>query len=109
MVDPPTRTIKIRALMNNPGSKLRGDMYVKGNLTLSKRTALTIPSTALIRLNDTTFAFKRINADIFKKIPVEVGKEQDGVALVLKGIDAGAEVVSEGGLLLDAALTSSEK
>ncbi len=107
VVDPASRTIKIRALMSNPGGKLRGDMYVRGHLTLSKRLALTVPSKALLRLNDATFIFRRVSGNIFKKVPVEVGKEQDGVALIVSGIEAGNEVVAEGGLLLDAALSSA--
>jgi hypothetical protein len=68
-----------------------------------------VPAAAIVRLRDTDFCFKRMQGDIFKKVPIEVGKEQNGLALILKGLDAGTEVVSEGGLLLDAALNTEKK
>jgi multidrug efflux pump subunit AcrA (membrane-fusion protein) len=109
VVDPTTRTIKIRALMDNPGSQLRADMYVKGSLTLSRRNGLIVPGSALVRLRDSNFCFMKVGSDVFKKVSLEIAKEQNGIALVTKGVEAGNEVVSEGGLLLDAALSTAEK
>jgi RND family efflux transporter MFP subunit len=67
-MDPNSRTIKIRVLMDNPGSQLRADMYVQGNIILSRRVAIIAPKSALIRLQDTNFVFKRLPGNIFKKV-----------------------------------------
>jgi RND family efflux transporter MFP subunit len=106
-MDPTSRTIKIRALMDNPGSQLRADEYVQGNIILSTRVALIAPKSALVRLQDTTFVFKRFPGNIFKKVLVKTnGESQDSVA-VSEGLDDGDEIVSQGGLLLDAALNGA--
>jgi RND family efflux transporter MFP subunit len=106
-MDPNSRTIKIRVLMDNPGEQLRADMYVQGNIILSRRTAIIAPKSALVRLQDTTFAFKRLPGNIFKKVLIETNGESTDSVAVTKGLDDGDEVVSQGGLLLDAALNGS--
>lgn len=108
MIDPNTRTIKIRALMDNPGSQLRADMYVKGNLIISTKMALLAPKTALIRLRDSLFCFIRQPNNIFKRVIVKVGSESGEKAEITDGLKNGDEVVTEGALLLDAALASEE-
>lgn len=105
VVDPNTRTIKIRALMDNPGSQLRADMYVKGNLILSRRTALVAPKSALVRLRDVVFCFKRMPGNIFQRVPLTIEAESSDSVAVSEGLKDGDEVVTEGALLLDAALT----
>lgn len=108
-MDPNTRTIKIRALMENPGEQLRADMYVQGNIILSTRTALIAPKNALVRLRDTVFTFKRLPGNIFKKVFVAVDGESTSGISVAKGLDEGDDVVSVGSLLLDASLAGAEK
>ena len=103
-MDPNTRTIKIRALMENPGSQLRADMYVQGFVILSRRTAVIAPKNSLVRLDDTTFAFKRLPGNLFKKVSVATDGETTTTVSVTSGLSDGDEVVTEGGLLLDAAL-----
>jgi Cu(I)/Ag(I) efflux system membrane fusion protein len=106
-MDPTSRTIKIRALMDNPGSQLRADMYVQGNVIISRRTAIIAPKSALVRLQDTTFAFKRLPGNIFKKVSITTDGESLDSVSVKQGLDDGDDVVSQGGLLLDAALNGA--
>jgi RND family efflux transporter MFP subunit len=106
-MDPNSRTIKIRALMDNPGSQLRADMYVQGNVIISRRTAVIAPKSALVRLLDTTFVFKRLPGNVFKKVTITTDGESADSVSVKQGLDDGDEVVSQGGLLLDAALTGA--
>ncbi len=108
VIDATARTIKIRVLMRNPDHLLLPDMYVNGNIVLSRHASLQIPRKALIRLRDQTFCFKRDGGSEFRRVPIEVGGEQDGVVAVLKGLAAGDEVVSEGALLLDQSLNSAD-
>jgi len=106
-MDPNSRTIKIRVLMDNPGSQLRADMYVQGNIILSRRTAIIAPKSSLVRLENTTFAFKRTPGNIFKKVLITTDGESLDTVSVTKGLDENDEVVSQGGLLLDAALNGA--
>lgn len=106
-VDPNSRTIKIRALIENPGSQLRADMYVQGNIIISTRTALVAPKNTLVRLQDKTFCFKRLPGNVFKKVLVTYDGESTDSISVTQGMEDGDEVVSEGGLLLDGALNGA--
>ena len=108
-MDPSSRTIKIRALMDNPGTQLRADMYVQGNIILSKRVAVIAPKSALVRLLDTTFAFKRLPGNVFKKTTIKTNGESFDLVAVSEGLVEGEEVVSQGGLLLDATLNGATK
>jgi multidrug efflux pump subunit AcrA (membrane-fusion protein) len=104
-IDPNTRTIKIRALMANPGNFLRADMYVQGSIVIQNRVGIIAPKNALVRLHDSVFAFKRLPGNVFQRVGVETDGESTNSVSVSKGLGEGDEVVSEGGLLLDAALS----
>ena len=106
VVDPTSRTIKVRALVENPGNQLRADMYVQGDIILSTRTALVAPKSALVNLRDITFCFKRLPGNIFKRVSVRIDGESGANVAVAQGLDDGDMVVSEGALLLDAALNT---
>ena len=106
-MDPSSRTIKIRALIENPGKELRADMYVQGNVIISRRTAVIAPKNALVRLEDKVFAFKRLPGNIFKKVEVVTDGDSGDLVSVSQGLSDGDTVVSEGGLLLDAALNGA--
>ncbi len=118
MVDPVSRSIKIRALVENPNGTLKADMYVQGSVTLSERKALLVPTQAIVRTPGGDVIFKRIsksspetnvNSIDFVRVPVQLGNEQDGMTAIAKGLEDGDEVVSDGSWLLDNALNSSEK
>jgi len=114
VVDPATRTIKIRALMDNSDNILRADMYVQGNLTLKRRKALLVPTQAIVRSQNDDIIFKKLNplssiergfqgAQV-KLTKVLVGQQGQGLTEIKEGIKDGDEVVSDGALLLYGAL-----
>ena len=107
VIDPTSRTIKIRALMDNPGNQLRGDMYVQGSVILSTKKALIAPKSALITLRGKIFCFKRQPGNTFKRVDVVADSPNGPLVSVTQGLQDGDEVVSEGGLLLDAGLNGA--
>ncbi len=115
-VDPTARTVKIRVLMDNPKLALRTDMYVQGGVVLSKKKAILVPSSSLLRDADANFIFKiksqemkdkKVAAMVIDKIKVEIGKEASGKTVIISGLSDGDEVVSDGALLLNAALANA--
>jgi Cu(I)/Ag(I) efflux system membrane fusion protein len=106
VIDPSSRTIKIRALIENPHSQLRADMYVQGSVVLRKQVALLASKNILVRAKNSIFCFKRMAGNVFKKIVVNVAAENSDTIAVSDGLSEGDEVVTEGGLLLDGALNS---
>jgi membrane fusion protein, copper/silver efflux system len=129
LVDPNTRSIKIRAAMENPNKALKMDEYVQGNVVLENKTELVVPTEAIVRTPEGPVIFKHIghipndvsldNLDAkklenfvdsmdFKKVAVRVGNEQNGMTAIVTGVNAGDEIVSDGGWLLDAALNANQ-
>lgn len=116
IVDPNSRTIKIRALMNNANLNLRGDMYVQGHLILEDRTATMIPAQAVLHDLDANYVFKILEPKMVeghsigieaRKMKVSILGERQGLVAIAEGIQAGEKVVSDGALLLNAALNNS--
>lgn len=108
VVDPTSRTVKIRALMENPNGQLRADMYVKGHIVLSQRRAVVAPKSALLRMGDTSYCFKRLPGNVFKKVIVTTSAESSTSVAIASGLVDGDEIVIEGELLLDAAVNGVE-
>jgi membrane fusion protein, copper/silver efflux system len=116
VVDPTVRTIKLRALMDNPSLSLRADMYVQGSLILSNKQSLLVPSSAVLHQQDSDYIFKVVlglNQEKtagglqVEKTKVTLGPERKGLTAVLSGLQAGDGVISDGALLLEAALNSA--
>ncbi len=118
LVDPNTRSIKIRALMNNPNHALKADEYVQGNVILEDKTALVVPTVSIVQTPTGPVVFKKINSATsemtvssidFKKIAVKIGSEQGGHTAIIGGeLNKEDVVVSDGSWLLDASLNSAQ-
>lgn len=101
VIDPNAHTIKVRALINNPDRILRSNMVAEGDIVLSRKTALVVPSSAVMNLHDNWYCFKKIGERRFQEVPVEIGQEYDDFATVLQGLTKGDAVVSGGNLVMD--------
>ncbi len=95
-----TRSVSVRATLNNPDSQLRPGMFARVTvLEPQAREVLTIPSTAVSFNTYGDFAI-RINASdnglISESVQIETGEVRDGRVEVISGLNEGDQVVAAG-------------
>ncbi len=102
-VDPNTHAVRIRTSIPNTQGRLKSDMLVRGMLAIDVVAGRTvIPRTALVVDGGHSYVFIRnhAHADRFERRLIEVAQEKDDHVVVARGLKAGEDVVSVGGLLL---------
>jgi cobalt-zinc-cadmium efflux system membrane fusion protein len=101
-LDPNTRTLQVRIVVDNPGEKLKKDMYCTVTVTAGTMTnVLAVPDSSILRDdNNQPFVYVAVGANQFGRRDVDVGQSQDGQTQILKGISIGERVVGAGSLFL---------
>lgn len=101
-LDPNTRTLQARIVVDNPGEKLKRDMYCTVNVTAgSLANVFAVPNSAILRDdNNEPFVYLATASNQFGRRDVKVGVSQDGVTQILSGISTGDRVVGDGSLFL---------
>lgn len=102
-VDPLTRTLKVRVVLENPGLQLKPDMFATVRLLRSTTRGILIPSASVIREGTAAYVFTASGANQFQRRDVVLGRTEDDNVQVTSGLSPGAVIVSEGALLLRAA------
>jgi cobalt-zinc-cadmium efflux system membrane fusion protein len=101
-VDPNTRTLQARIVTENPGEKLKNQMYVTAIVvagTIPK--AITVPVASVLRNTENQpFVYVQTGATQFSRRMVEIGETQEGRIQILSGLSAGEKVVADGSLFL---------
>lgn len=103
-VNSETRTIKVNAELENAGSRLRPEMFGTVHYADTLVPTPWVPSGAVVRINDKDYVFVEQSPGRFLSAPVEFGKPYGGGFSVIKGLNAGDRVVTEGSVYLKAAL-----
>ncbi len=101
MVNPDTRTVTVRMELPNPQRNLKPHMLA--NLLIRKQGVqqLTLPDSAVLRVNDSDHVFLEIAPDEFQLKPVKLGMRYGNVRRILEGLKQGDKVVVEGGFHLN--------
>lgn len=103
-LDPNTRTLQARIVTENPGKKLKKDMYVTASVNAgSVANALTVPDAAV--LHDTEnqpFVYVQSSAkqNEFARRVVQLGDSHGGRTQITDGLKEGERVVGDGSLFL---------
>lgn len=98
-VDPITRSIPIRASINNQKLKLRPGMLMQIELQKNVLQTLVLPEQSLVPVEDKQFVFVVVDDAVVRK-EVTVGRRKPGFVQILSGLNAGDKVVVEGTLRL---------
>jgi cobalt-zinc-cadmium efflux system membrane fusion protein len=123
-LDPQTRTVKARGLVENPDGLLRAEMYVSvdvadgeetpgalapANLSIRERplpsrtsARVEIPVSAVFSKENQRYVFVEKSPGEYQRQTIEAGGEHDGKIRVTSGIEPGQRIVTEGSLLLQA-------
>jgi cobalt-zinc-cadmium efflux system membrane fusion protein len=101
-LDPNTRTLQARIIVDNPGEKLKRDMYCTVTVSAgSILKAIAVPDSSILRDdNNQPFVYVAIGANQFGRRDVEIGQSENGQTHILKGISVGERVVGDGSLFL---------
>jgi cobalt-zinc-cadmium efflux system membrane fusion protein len=101
-LDPNTRTLQARIVVDNPGEKLKRDMYCTVTVTAGTITnAIAVPDSAVLRDdNNQPFVYLASGANQFGRRDVEIGQSLEGKTQILRGLSAGERVVGDGSLFL---------
>jgi membrane fusion protein, heavy metal efflux system len=101
-LDPNTRTLQARIVVDNPGEKLKRDMYCTVIVTAgSIANAIAVPDASILRDdNNQPFVYLAMNANQFGRRDVEIGQSLNGQTQILKGLSPGEKVAGDGSLFL---------
>ena len=101
-LDPTTRTLQARIVTNNPGKKLKKDMYVTASVQAGAiRDALTIPDAAVLRdTENQPFVYVQSGSNQFARRLVKIADSQGGRTQVTDGLKESERVVADGSLFL---------
>jgi cobalt-zinc-cadmium efflux system membrane fusion protein len=96
VLDPNTRSAKVRIVLRNSDGALRPGMFAVATFRSRKRTdRVVVPSTAIMRLHDKDWVFRKEGDKRFRKIAVEAdGLAPDGMQEIRDGLKPGDEVVT---------------
>ena len=95
-VNPVTRAVLVRALVDNAELLLRPGMLMTVRLTTASREALTVPETALLQRGRQTFVYILGEDQRATMTAIDMGVRREGWIEVLAGVAADAQVITEG-------------
>ncbi len=104
-IDPVTRSIKVRALLQNDERLLKPGLLMSVEILKNPRNALVVPEEALVPEADKTYVYTVIrNDDALRAVKkqVTIGSRRPGEVEILSGIEAGERVVTHGAMKLRA-------
>ena len=103
-----TRTLTLRAVLNNQDDLFKPGMFVKGEvegIIERNKTQLSIPSTAIMWTGERSVVYLKTdpNEPIFEMQEVTLGNQVGENYQVLEGLNNGDEIVTNGTFTIDAA------
>lgn len=101
-LDPNTRTLQARIVVDNPGERLKRDMYCTVTVTAGVlKNVLVLPNAAVLRdENNEPFVYVLTGDNQFARRDVALGEKQNDQMQIVKGIASGDKVVGNGSLFL---------
>ncbi|WP_027066240.1 efflux RND transporter periplasmic adaptor subunit [Maribacter sp. Hel_I_7] len=103
-----TRTVMVRAVLNNSEDLLKPGMFVEGRIDMSSERSdevINVPSTAVMWTGERSVVYVKTNPNepIFEMREVTLGNTNGESFTILSGLESGDEIVTNGTFTVDAA------
>ncbi|WP_299217602.1 efflux RND transporter periplasmic adaptor subunit [uncultured Aquimarina sp.] len=103
-----TRTIVVRAVLNNKKDKFKPGMFVEGKIEgiqPGSKSTVTVPATAVMWTGERSVVYLKTkpNEPVFEMKEVLLGNANGDTYTILEGLENGDEVVTNGTFTVDAA------
>ena len=101
-LDPKTRTLKVRLRFDNPGERLKPNMYANVKIFGgAKEDTIVIPLEGLIRTGRDERVIIDLGEGKFEARDVKAGIESGNYVEILEGVNDGDKIVTSGQFLID--------
>lgn len=100
-LDRETRTARVRFELDNPGGKLKPDMYVNVALTVPLGERLIVPKDAVLESGTRQIIFVRQGGGKLAWREVKIGARAGDRVEILDGLSEGEEIVTSANFLID--------
>jgi membrane fusion protein, multidrug efflux system len=95
-VDPVTRAVMVRGLLENSGGRLRPGMLMTVELLVGEEQAMVLPEQALIQKGPGSFIYVVDGESQVNLQPVTIARRVEGGVIIAEGLASGASVVVRG-------------
>jgi cobalt-zinc-cadmium efflux system membrane fusion protein len=99
-VDPTTRTIKVRAALDNRDRRLKADMFITAEIDADGETEVQVPAKSVFFQGEKHYVFVASEGGRFTRREVRTGDVRQNRIEILDGLREGERVVTEGTLML---------
>ncbi|HEY9323169.1 MAG TPA: efflux RND transporter periplasmic adaptor subunit [Candidatus Methylopumilus sp.] len=101
IVDPQTRTVMVRAELDNLGLIFKPDMLTSMYIRSKKTSKLAIPVSSVVRENDRKYVLVQNTPKTFRLREVELGSRDGNLFSIISGLSEGETVVTDGAFHLN--------
>lgn len=102
IVDPQTRTVKVRVELSNADGKLKPEMFGNIQFAAQMEQRPVIPASAVFSRDGQTLVWRETARGTFDSVAVTTGASIGDRVAILSGLNAGDRVVTDGVMLLTA-------
>jgi cobalt-zinc-cadmium efflux system membrane fusion protein len=99
-IDPATRTIKIRGVVDNRDRRLKAEMLATARIERTLGSGVLVPAQSVSLRGNEHWVMLQVQPGVFEPREVAVGYQGPKEVLVTKGLEAGDKVVSDNMLLV---------
>jgi len=105
VVDPATRTVQIRCAVDNPGHRLKPEMFATIDVQSVGKKFIAVPGRAVLADGEKYQVVVASEGNVFRARTVDIGAEIGESVRILHGLSPGESIVTDGALFLKRELT----
>ena len=99
-IDPTSRTIKVRGVVDNPDRLLKAEMLATAHFERSLGSGVVVPASAVVLRGEKHWVFLQRQPGVFEMREVRIGHQGSADVVVSQGLEVGDAVVVDNVLLL---------
>lgn len=99
-VDPTSRRVAVRVVLQNRNNQLRPEMFASFRFQQTTRQALMVPRKAIVQEGNLNVAWVLLPGNRVTRRIVQVGVEREGLIEIKSGLAEGDQVIGDGALFL---------
>ncbi|HYL55554.1 MAG TPA: efflux RND transporter periplasmic adaptor subunit [Gemmatimonadales bacterium] len=100
VLDPDTRTVKVRVALPNEARRFKPGMFASMRFIGQAADGVVVPTAAVVEIRDTTYVYAEVAPWTFEPRPVALGAQLGERTVIRSGVGRGDRIVVRGAVLL---------